>query len=79
MATFAAGGPDSPRIPGTVLVRFGGRVPCPDGAEWWFEYGPTATYGQRPTGLNDSIEDLGRGFSVVRADVDGLQYGQTYH
>jgi hypothetical protein len=79
VATFGAGGTDSPRVPGKVRVRFGGRVPCPDGAEWWFEYGPTVSYGQQTTSLNDSSEDLSEGFSVVRTDVDGLDYLQTYH
>jgi hypothetical protein len=78
--TFGAGAADSPKLPGTVLVRFGGRFPCPDDAEWWFEYGTTPQYGQHTTAENDTVEDFGENGAVtVRADVDGLAYNQTYH
>lgn len=80
VATFAAGGADSPRTPGRVLVRFGGRFACPDGAEWFFEYGTTAAYGER-TASNDAAVPVieSSGTATVRTDVDGLEYGQTYH
>jgi hypothetical protein len=78
--TFGAGAADSPKLPGTVLARLGGRFPCPDNAEWWFEYGTTAQYGQRTTADNDTVEEFGENGAVtVRADVDGLAYDQTYH
>lgn len=78
--TFGAGATDSPNRPGKVMARFGGRFSCPEGAEWWFEYGTTPAYGER-TASNDAavpVQDTG-GSAVVRTDVDGLEYGQTYH
>ena len=78
--TFGAGAADSPRLPGRVLARLGGRFDCPDAAEWWFEYGPTPQYGLRTTS-NDAavpVQQTGQG-TVVRTDVDGLEYGRTYH
>ena len=79
-ATFGAGAVDSPKSPGRVLARLGGQFPCPENAEWWFEYGTTPQYGQRTTADNDTVEDYGRNGAVtVRADVDGLAYNQTYH
>ena len=78
--TFGAGAADSPKLPGTVLVRFGGQFPCPENAEWWFEYGTTPQYGQRTTAENDTEEQFGEnGAVIVRANVDGLAYNQTYH
>ena len=80
VGTFAAGAADSPRLPGRVLARFGGRFACPENAEWWFEYGTTSQYGQR-TASNDAAVPIQttRGEAVVRTDVDGLAYEQTYH
>ena len=78
--TFGAGAADSPRLPGRVLARLGGRFNCPGAAEWWFEYGPTPQYGQRTTS-NDAalpVQETNQG-TVVRTDVDGLEYGRTYH
>jgi hypothetical protein len=79
-ATFGAGAADSPQLPGRVLVRFGGRFSCPENAEWWFEYGTSAQYGQRTESNDAAVPVLTtRGAAVVRTDVDGLSYGQTYH
>ena len=56
--TFGAGAADSPKLPGKVLVRFGGQFPCPENAEWRFEYGTTPQYGQRTTAENDTEEHI---------------------
>jgi hypothetical protein len=81
VGTFGAGAADSPRSPGRVLVRLGGRFGCPENAEWWFEYGTTPQLGQR-TASNDSsvpVQAMSDGRVVVRTDVDGLAYGQTHY
>jgi hypothetical protein len=79
-ATFGAGVADSPSTPGRVLMRLGGRFSCPAGAEWWFEYGTTPDYGER-TASNDAAVPVvtSSDTATVRTDVDGLEYGQTYH
>ncbi|HXF30680.1 MAG TPA: hypothetical protein VN522_04090 [Solirubrobacterales bacterium] len=63
---------------GTGAKLRGNIDPNNSPAEYWFEYGPTTSYGQIAPAGGRADAGAGRGH-VVAQEVDGLTPGTTYH
>lgn len=63
---------------GTSAKLRGSVDPNNSPAEYWFEYGPTAAYGQVAPSGGRADAGSGRGH-VVSQEIDGLTPGTTYH